>query len=267
MAVATGALRPREVSEAHQWILENARHGDILVFNSEEGSSWTHNIMELVLVGDFYHAGVYVDPDPAAVGDEYLISASVRIADRALDAGVMMQSIEDVTTDCLRVGRIPTGEEYGGNQIINEMIAYLSSLPPEETMYAFLYPNLDPVPRYDDYLWYCSKVAWRIYDAAGANTEYPGVGTDPSMEFYLEEDRWAAFMDTALFQLYHEFLSRILGRWPVLVEVLTLSKLTDVLTELITPDELWYWGVSVYGPTGVSGWGDNNSYWGGLIWE
>ncbi len=80
------------------------------------------------------------------------------------------------------------------------------------------------------------------------------------MAFYLIEDRWLAFKDTLVYRLYYEYLDRILGRWPLLVEQLADRKIQAVLTELIAPDEIFAWGVSQES-VAVTVWGDTSSYW------
>jgi hypothetical protein len=264
---AAARMQPAEISdidsEACDWVLDNAVHGDVLLFTDIDGVSWTHELMKLLLVGDYYHAGVFVDEDGIRrTGDEYLVSASIRISQDGTESGVLIQNIEDLTANSLRIGRLATGSIPGGDPLLDAALANLAGLPPEATLYSFLYPNLDPVPRDDDFLWYCSKVSWRAFAETGKNTEYRFEESSwvPSMDFYLVEDRWMAFQDTVIFRLYRQFLTRFLGRWPALVERLTIQKLQKVLTELITPDEVFYWGVNYLGAD-VSVWGDPTSIW------
>jgi hypothetical protein len=259
-------MRPQitSASEASEWVLDNAVHGDILLFMDDENSGWTHELMQLVLVGDYFHAGVFVDTDGVRrTGDEYLVSASIRIGRAGIESGVMVQNIEEVAANRIRVGRLATGLGPGMNPALDATLEQLVALPPEETLYSFLYPNLNPVPREGDYLWYCSKVSWRAYAAAGVNTEFrvDDSSWDPSMDFYLVDDRWTAFEDTLVIQLYKKFLNRFLDRWPELVERLAVMKLHKVLTELITPDEVFYWGVSSLPAESVTVWGDTTSIW------
>jgi len=249
---------PTDGPSARDWVIANATHGDILLFKGD-GTAWTTELMQLLLVGDYFHAGVYViDPE---TGTPYIVSASVRISGAGIESGILVQTIEEVTEGSIRVAIIKTGLGLGENEDLDEVLQELATLPPEATLYSFLYPNLDPVPRFNDFFWYCSKVAWRAYAAVGVNTEYTASAGSwvSSMDFYLIDDRWVEFKDTLVFELYHEFLSRLLPRWPALVDRLTVAKLKKVLTELITPDEIYEWGNN--SDYEVLKWGDTTSNW------
>jgi len=122
----------------------------------------------------------------------------------------------------------------------NEMSTYLSyevtRITTGPSLYSFLHLNLEPVTRDDELLWYCSKVPWRFYnDYFSENIENAG--------FYFGPDaKWTAMRDTTLYKMYYALLLKILPRrWSRCAGILADRKLKRVLTELITPVELWFW--------------------------
>ncbi|GEM_PF-6013516 len=228
-------------------------NGDVLVFQGS-GESWQGNLMSLILVGTFGHAGV-LDKDLAddIEGNASVLSATI---DYDEETGTWINGLCLQDPYELAAGSVAIGRFAAVSTDASIMAAYLLAseewMASNPSLYAFLHLNLDPVSRDDDLLWYCSKVPWRFYnDNFGVNVE--------DAEFYFEDGKWQAFQDTAFYKIYYALLRRFLpARWAT---YLANRKLKKVLRELITPDELWYWAVN--NNMNYSWTGNLTDYWAG----
>jgi len=214
---------------------DSYNNGDVLVFQGD-GSSWQAQLMSLVLVGTFGHAGV-LDQGLAIANTN---NACVLSATTAQDEngnwinGLCMQDQSELMATCLTLGRFSVSD-VSPEAIPTALSSTENWMASAPSLYSFLHLNLEPVSRDDNLLWYCSKVPWRFYnDNFDKNIEEAGF-------YFGNDDKWKAMRSTTLYQIYYAFLLKILpSRWSSWAGILADEKLKRVLNELITPDELWY---------------------------
>jgi hypothetical protein len=210
-------------------LLEDFVDGDVVLFIGN-GTSWQNMIMTLVYVCDYHHAGVF-DAELAdlMMDDTCFISATI---DEGVN-GLCFQRLEDLVATSAVMTRliyseIPPALALG----VDYYRSYTQSVP---TLYAFLHLNLDPVSRWNPFLWYCSKVPWRVYWESGEMN----IENNDLYELNDKNGKWTENRDTLFYQLYFKMLKCMLPSWAEKwAGYLADKKLRRILNELITPDEL-----------------------------
>ncbi len=212
------------------------KNGDVLVFKGD-ASNWQGSLMSLILKGNFGHAGVLDQTAAIATGNEAcVLSASIAQDENGnWINGLYLQDQSELMATTVNLGRfsVPNVSDTAIPAALDAMEYRIENFP---SLYAFLHLNLEPVTRDDDYLWYCSKVPWRFY-----NDSF-GIGIEDAGFYFGTDAKWTVMRDTLLYKVYYTFLLKILpSRWAKWAGILADRKLKRILTELITPDELWYW--------------------------
>ncbi len=203
--------------------------GDTLVFRGD-GSTWHNQLMRLVYPGFYHHAGSF-DAKLANLGVACVISATID----ADENGLCFQTLEELNSTSIAAARLRYYNALPG-EVAASVDGYIDRTNNDTTYFAFLHLNLDPVSRYDEDLWYCSKVPWRVYwDAYEDSAKVDIEGSS----FYEDPDRFEEMKDSYVYQTYLWLLQRILPRrLRGLAEERAEAKLREVLSELVSPDEL-----------------------------
>ena len=215
--------------------------GDVLVFASA-GDTIQNAIMSLILVNPVYsHAGI-VDGDRIALLDpSFVVSATIDFDGLEIINGLCYQDIEDLFAHSAIVTRLRYDAGSTG-PVGAALDSFVDTVLPTSTTYAFVNAFLRPIGRYDMSRWYCSKVPWFVYDAAGYDIEgewFYGLG-DPG-------GRWTEQRESVLYSLYMRYVEILtpdwLERWLYRRNPNWLTEAADryvasSLTELISPDEL-----------------------------
>ncbi len=208
-------------------------NGDVLL--SKSSGTLTSDIMGQVLNRGWGHGGILYQNLATGPDAGCVLSANLE--------GLTFETYQEwAAADAVRVMHPPTAP--GG-----DLRGVLTAHPFPLTMYAFIHLDFTPVARGDDYLWYCSKVPWRVYNALGPDIEDAGF-----YELASAGGRWTALRDSLLYDVYRLYLHLSLPWWrwwriPALAD----ARLRLVLGELITPDELRYSSVLTTGPFYGSG--------------
>lgn len=216
--------------------------GDILIIKT------IGSIMELLIPGEYTHCGVFdAELFQGNLSDKCLLSATLGFnAEGNFVNGVTYESFADWSgAGKLAVMRKASISESGGLDDAQWAIASRIN----RSAYAFLYLNLEPVYRFDPFLWYCSKTSWRVYDLLNIDIEYAEYygsystdGFEPSDEFIELTDRDGE-RDSFLFILYYRNVKRHLWWHPrkeQKAQEIAEAWAARVLTELISPDEIRY---------------------------
>lgn len=137
------------------------------------------------------------------------------------------------------------------NSAQSEIASYIG-----KTLYAFITLRLKPISRDDELYWYCSKTVWRLFNSSYMNM-------DVENEYFYNPQRFVKLRESGLYQLYYGFLKRFLPDW--LAKILADAKLKEIVSELITPDEVAY-ATPEYGngdlvESSRHTWGDSPSVW------
>jgi hypothetical protein len=212
--------------------IDDFTDGDVVLFIGN-GTSWQNQIMSLIYKCEYHHAGVFDEQLADIMEDDTAFISST------IDTGVnglCYQTLSELKYTSGVITRLAYFEEepvFLGLSV-DYYRAYTESMP---TLYAFLHLNLNPVSRWNPYLWYCSKVPWRVYwDGMNADIENNGL-----YELNDRNGKWTENRDTLFYQLYVAVLKRLLPRWAKgWSGYLADKKLCSILDELITPDELRY---------------------------
>lgn len=214
--------------------------GDILIIKT------IGSIMELLIPGEYTHCGVFdAELFQGNLSDKCLHSATLGFnTEGNFVNGVTYESFADWSgagkLAVMRQASIGESKELDHAQrIIASRI--------NRSAYAILYLNLEPVYRYDPFLWYCSKTSWRVYDLLNIDIEYAEYygrysadGFEPSDEFIELTDRDGE-RDSFLFILYYRNVKRHLWWHPrkeQKAQEIAEAWAARVLTELISPDEI-----------------------------
>ncbi len=203
--------------------------GDTLVFRGD-GSTWQNQLMRLLVPGFYHHAGTF-DAELAGIGVACVISATIDSDDN----GLCFQTLEELNSTNVAAARLRYYSSLPG-EVAASIDNYIGRTTNDTTYYAFLHLSLDPVSRFDERLWYCSKVPWRVYwDAYEESAKVDIEGSS----FYDDPDRFEEMKDSYVYQIYLWLLQRILPRrLRGLAEERAEAKLREVLSELVSPDEL-----------------------------
>lgn len=222
------------------------RDGDILL--SHGGLSPIGALMQTILPGsDYTHAGV-LDKDLGLV-----ISANL--------AGLTYETWQEwnygsAGITVMRIEGIDTGSQYDPIDFVQAYMGGLINDPGIFTYYSFIkiYPplppidpnnpqippwdyfvtedfELEPVEKEDDLLWYCSKAAWRVYDALEIDIEERDYYPEPSGSGLIRQD-------SLLYQLYFYVLQQLRPGKEEWIINKTEAKVDAFLKTLVTPDEI-----------------------------
>jgi hypothetical protein len=233
---AFGRPAARSVAQPVQMITLQelgAQTGDVLVCRGS--GTLTSNLMDLVLVNGYAHAGIYQNTGT----ENCILSADVDYLSEGTGEALNYESWLDwIAKNDVITLLTPTGTP-ASDYCINKVAKFSSDY---DTIYAFLgYPGapvgaFQPIPRADDIYWYCSKVAARVYDLAhGAPVE--------DLDFHRENHgsgpRWWVVRQSLLYKVYVAYLKLCKPWWPLWwCSYKADLALQDVLRELVTPDEL-----------------------------
>ncbi|MBN2324951.1 MAG: hypothetical protein JXQ30_14570 [Spirochaetes bacterium] len=211
--------------------IDDFKDGNVVLFIGN-GTSWQNQIMSLIYRCEYHHAGVFDEELADLTGDTAFISSTI---DTGVN-GLCYQTLSELKYTSGVITRLAYFEEEPAaiGLSVDYYRSYTESVP---TLYAFLHLNLNPVSRWNPFLWYCSKVPWRVY--------WDGMNFDIENNNYYElsdpNGRWTENRDTPFYQLYLAVLKRLLPRWARRwAGYLADQKLCSILYELITPDELRY---------------------------
>lgn len=207
--------------------------GDVVLFIGN-GTSWQNTIMTLIYKCEYHHAGVFDDGLAELMGDGFFISATIDVGVN----GLCFQTLSELVETSAVITRL--NYSVKPEAVFDKVDYYNWYTRNVPTLYAFLHLNLEPVSRWNPFLWYCSKVPWRVYwDSCGMNIE--------DKDFYGLNNRngkWTENRETLFYQLYLKLLKEMLPPWwRRYAGYLADKKLRRILSELITPDELRYSGL------------------------
>ncbi|UCB45445.1 MAG: hypothetical protein JSV25_14745 [Spirochaetota bacterium] len=212
--------------------LKDFQDGDVVLFIGN-GTSWQNMIMTLVYICDYHHAGVFDEEVAELMDDGFFISATIDVGVN----GLCFQTLSELVYTSAVITRL---RYYDNPEAVSDGVDYYNlytqSVP---TLYAFLHLNLEPVSRWNDFLWYCSKVPWRVY------MEFGEMDIENNY-FYFIDGKWEENRDTLFYQLYLKMLKCLLPRWAERwAGYLADRKLCRILDELITPDEIRWSGKEI----------------------
>jgi hypothetical protein len=197
----------------------------------------TSNLMDLVLVNGYAHAGIYQDMGSGV--HECILSADVDYLAEGRGEALNYESILDwaAKNDVITLLR----PEPPAQDILTG-ITEVAKNRDGRTVYAFLgYPGapvgaFQPIPRDNEDYWYCSKVAARAYDLAGAG---PIEDAGFHREITPAGPRWWVVRQSLLYKVYVVYLKLQRPWWPLFWCAYKADlALQGVLSELVTPDEL-----------------------------
>ncbi len=201
------------------------------------------------LIADYTHSGdldkdqATDDPDKGCV-----LTADLR--------GVTYQTYNEWNNSTTVTKIDPTNNYTPDN--LNSAQSEIASYIEKTTYYAFITLRLKPISRDDELYWYCSKTVWRLFDSS-----YMKMDVENEYFYFDENQRFAKLRESGMYQLYYAFLKHFLPDW--LARILADAKLKEIVSELITPDEVAY-ATSEYGngdlvESSRHTWGDTSSIW------
>ncbi|OHD26523.1 MAG: hypothetical protein A2064_11340 [Spirochaetes bacterium GWB1_66_5] len=235
-ALAGPTARSTEQPVRIPWLGTGAfQTGDVLVCRGS--GTLTSNLMDLVLVNGYAHAGIYQDLGTGV--DNCILSADVDYLTEGTGEALNYESWLDwiAKNDVITLLRPPNGLAATDA----EMDA-VGDFRDGHTVYAFLgYPGapvgaFQPIPRDNPDYWYCSKVPARVYDLAYG---VPLEDLDFHWENHGSGPRWWVVRQSLLYRVYVVYLKLMKPWWPLFWCAYKADlALQGVLAELVTPDEL-----------------------------
>jgi hypothetical protein len=232
------------VDMPHFWNGDYYTNGDVLLCRGSGNP--VANLMQAILPKGYGHAGVLWKPADMPPIDSF---PCVITAELALDAvGVSFQTWDEWNAnDSVCVMRWGDVASRPDSVTFTTAIGTFADVFIGRTLYAFLQPlsPFQPVSKGDNLLWYCSKVAYRLYGYLLSTPEQSIEGSD----FYGADpantgQRWAQFTylsgtPSLMYEVYWWYL-RVTRPFKSKAWITNTAnkQLVFVLGELVTPDEL-----------------------------
>jgi len=259
LAVGKPAAKSPETAEELEsdLVCPHFGHGDVILFRGA-ANTWQNQLISWIATDiTFYHHAVVFDETryDGHADTPCFLSATLDIGPDGLVNGLWYQTWEALYSTSAVITHLTYQDGVKSGTDVSAGIGIVDGIYANQaTAYAFLHLNLEPVDRWDDYWWYCSKVPWRVYALApqktwwGRITGCKGVSIEDA-DYYetefpgTEVQLWEAFRDSPLYKLYCAALDKALPGWlkrryPNLVGDLADAKIQRVMRELVMPDEL-----------------------------
>jgi hypothetical protein len=236
-AAARSATNPLPLEDLWTTPGVGLQTGDVLVCRGS--GTLSSNLMDLVLVNGYGHAGILDTSLLEPTGGHCILSADVDYLLEGTGEALNYENFADwAANDVVTLLRPKT--------VVSDMKSHIDDIAGfrnGHTVYAFLgYPGavvgaFKAIPRTDPKYWYCSKVPWRVYDLAGVNIEDSG--------FYFEfldstTQRWNVIQQSSVLYKVYVFYLKLLHPWWSLAKCANQAAvdIQAVLGDLISPDEL-----------------------------